>query len=157
MVRRGVGDDAGHIRQASDGVPGDRPDLLQAGQDIGVGRAAEQHALERGLVGIGHGQPRFRMDPAVTIRYSSAETPCTRFNSAARSLFSAQALENAAVLHAERGDVDAARAAYLAAIDVYSELGADWDIMRRTAGCVSATSVWAPAARDGSRSPAGTA
>lgn len=34
------------------------------------------------------------------------------------------------MLHAERGDVDAARAAYLAAIDVYSELGADWDIMR---------------------------
>jgi DNA-binding CsgD family transcriptional regulator len=45
-------------------------------------------------------------------------------------LFRAQALENAAVLHAERGDTAAARSAYFEAIDIYSELGAAWDIMR---------------------------
>jgi DNA-binding CsgD family transcriptional regulator/tetratricopeptide (TPR) repeat protein len=45
-------------------------------------------------------------------------------------VFGAQALENAAVLHAERGDNAAARTAYLQAVDVYSEVGAAWDIMR---------------------------
>ena len=45
-------------------------------------------------------------------------------------LFSAQALENAAVLHAEKGDTTAARAAYLQAIGIYRDLGADWDILR---------------------------
>jgi len=43
---------------------------------------------------------------------------------------SAQALENAAVLHAEKGDTTAARAAYLQAIGIYRDLGADWDILR---------------------------
>jgi DNA-binding CsgD family transcriptional regulator len=41
-----------------------------------------------------------------------------------------QALENAAVLYAEHGDVRAARAAYLQAIDIYRDLGAEWDIIR---------------------------
>ncbi len=45
-------------------------------------------------------------------------------------LFSAQALENAAVLYAEKGDTTAARAAYLRAVGIYRGLGADWDIMR---------------------------
>jgi DNA-binding CsgD family transcriptional regulator len=45
-------------------------------------------------------------------------------------LFSAQALENAAVLYAEKGDAKAARTAYLRAVGIYSDLGAAWDIMR---------------------------
>jgi len=45
-------------------------------------------------------------------------------------VFGAQALENAAVLYAERGDAAAARTAYLQAVDVYSDVGAAWDIMR---------------------------
>jgi DNA-binding CsgD family transcriptional regulator/tetratricopeptide (TPR) repeat protein len=45
-------------------------------------------------------------------------------------LFSAQALENAAVLHAERGDTKAARTAYLRAVEIYNGLGAAWDIRR---------------------------
>ena len=48
-------------------------------------------------------------------------------------LFGAQALENAAVLHAERGDATAARAAYRRAVDTYTELGAAWDLMRADA------------------------
>jgi DNA-binding CsgD family transcriptional regulator len=48
-------------------------------------------------------------------------------------LFSAQALENAAVIHAEKGDPEAARSAYLEAIDVYSELDAAWNIIRADA------------------------
>ena len=52
------------------------------------------------------------------------------FGSIGYPLFSAQALENAAVLYAEKGDSKAARTAYLEAIDIYRDLGAAWDIMR---------------------------
>jgi DNA-binding CsgD family transcriptional regulator len=45
-------------------------------------------------------------------------------------LLSAQALENAAVLHAEQGDTKAARSAYLQAVGIYNGIGAAWDIMR---------------------------
>jgi hypothetical protein len=39
-------------------------------------------------------------------------------------MFAAQALENAAVLHAEKGDLAAARAAYLEGVDGYRDLDA---------------------------------
>jgi DNA-binding CsgD family transcriptional regulator len=52
------------------------------------------------------------------------------FQSIGYPLFRGQALENAAVLHAERDDPRAARIVYLQAIDVYSDLGAAWDIIR---------------------------
>ena len=48
-------------------------------------------------------------------------------------LFGAQALENAAVLHAERGEASAARAAYSRAVGTYTELGAAWNLMRADA------------------------
>ena len=56
-----------------------------------------------------------------------------QFTSIGYPLLSGQALENAAVLHAEKGDDTAARTAYLAAIDIYSALGATWDIIRADA------------------------
>jgi DNA-binding CsgD family transcriptional regulator len=48
-------------------------------------------------------------------------------------LFNAQAMENMAVLHAEKGEHAAARAAYRQAVGIYSSLGAAWDIMRADA------------------------
>ena len=45
-------------------------------------------------------------------------------------LLRGRALEDAAVLHAERGNTENARTAYRAAVDTYGELGAAWDIMR---------------------------
>jgi DNA-binding CsgD family transcriptional regulator len=48
-------------------------------------------------------------------------------------LFEAQALENAAVLYAEHGDPNPARTAYHAAIGIYSDLNAGWDIIRADA------------------------
>ena len=45
-------------------------------------------------------------------------------------LFRAHALENAAVLFAERGDVEAARASYGKAVQIYTGLDATWDILR---------------------------
>ncbi len=55
------------------------------------------------------------------------------FRSIGFPLFSAQALENAAVLYAEKGDAKAARSTYLEAIDSYGDLGAAWDIIRTDA------------------------
>ncbi len=45
----------------------------------------------------------------------------------------AQALEDAAVLLARAGNANAARAAHAEAIELYTELGADWDIVRADA------------------------
>jgi DNA-binding CsgD family transcriptional regulator len=61
---------------------------------------------------------------------SAVQAAAELFQKLGYPLLSAQALENAAVLHAERGDAAAARAAYLAAIASYGELGAAWDIIR---------------------------
>lgn len=60
----------------------------------------------------------------------AVQTAAGLFQTIGYPLLSAQALENAAVLHAERGDTKAARSAYLKAIDIFSDLGAAWDIMR---------------------------
>ncbi len=45
----------------------------------------------------------------------------------------AQALEDAAVLFARRGDLGAARAAYVEATRIYTDLGANWDLLRADA------------------------
>ena len=55
------------------------------------------------------------------------------FHRIGHPLFQAQALENAAVLYAEQGDPNAARTAYHAAIDIYTDLNAAWDIIRADA------------------------
>jgi DNA-binding CsgD family transcriptional regulator len=74
-----------------------------------------------------HCQGLLDADPAAVL--AAAEL----FQSFEYALFSAQALENAAVLYAEKGDATAARTAYRRAIGIYSGLGADWDIMRADA------------------------
>jgi DNA-binding CsgD family transcriptional regulator len=48
-------------------------------------------------------------------------------------LFRAQALENAAVLLVGRSETKAARDAYTEALDIYTTLGADWDLRRADA------------------------
>jgi DNA-binding CsgD family transcriptional regulator len=55
------------------------------------------------------------------------------YQSAGRLLDRAQALEDAAVLLAGRGDTQAARAAFREAISGYEALGAEWDIRRASA------------------------
>ncbi len=55
------------------------------------------------------------------------------FHQVGYPLFSAQALENAAVLYAEKGDRDSARVAHLEAVEIYQDLDAAWDIMRADA------------------------
>ena len=56
-----------------------------------------------------------------------------RYSAAHRSLPRAQALEAAAALLAERGEMAAARQQYLAAMDGYAALGAAWDLTRAQA------------------------
>jgi DNA-binding CsgD family transcriptional regulator len=87
-------------------------------------READRQARPGPKAAAQHCQGLVDADPAAV--QGAAEL----FESIGYPLFSAQALENAAVLRAEKGDVEAARTAYLAAIDIYSDLGAAWDIMR---------------------------
>jgi DNA-binding CsgD family transcriptional regulator len=71
-----------------------------------------------------HCQGLLDADPAVL--HSSAEL----FEQTGYPLFRAQALENAAVVHAQLGELMAARSAYYEAIDIYHDLEAAWDIRR---------------------------
>jgi DNA-binding CsgD family transcriptional regulator len=52
------------------------------------------------------------------------------YRSCGRPLNQAQALEDAAVLLAARGELEAARAAFTEAVSLYDPMGADWDIRR---------------------------
>jgi DNA-binding CsgD family transcriptional regulator len=80
-------------------------------------RAASAAALQ-------HCQGLLDHDPA------PAESAADVLLSLGLPLLRAQALENAAVLHAARDATAAARAAYLQAVSIYSDLGAAWDIRR---------------------------
>jgi DNA-binding NarL/FixJ family response regulator len=64
---------------------------------------------------------------------SAALAAAEIYRSVGIPLFRAIALEDAAVLHAERSELDRARTAYLNAIDIYRHLGATWDMMRADA------------------------
>jgi DNA-binding CsgD family transcriptional regulator len=57
-------------------------------------------------------------------------TAVDRYDGVGLPLFRGQALEGAAVLSAQRGETAAAHTAYAAAVEVYTQLGATWDIMR---------------------------
>jgi DNA-binding CsgD family transcriptional regulator len=71
-----------------------------------------------------HCQSLTTADPALL------DAAADRYHQAGLPLFGAQALENAAVHWARRGDAGAAHAAHAAAIEVYTQLGAAWDILR---------------------------
>jgi len=88
---------------------------------------ADRQAWPAVIAAAQHCQGLVERDP-VAVR-AAADT----FHRLRRPLFQAQALENAAVLHAEHGDTSAARTAHLAAIDIYTDLDAAWDITRADA------------------------
>src|SRR5262249_37837190 len=87
-------------------------------------READAEAAPPFTAGAQHCQGLLDRDPAPVA--AAAEL----LQSIGYPLYSAQALENAAVLHAEKGDTAAARSAYLKAIGIYRGLGAAWDIRR---------------------------
>jgi DNA-binding CsgD family transcriptional regulator len=94
----------------------------------GAARACARDAAKQGrptpLASAQHCQGLLDGDP------DAVRAAAAAFEKLGYPLLRAQALENAAVLYAERGKTANARAAYLAAIDIYGELGAAWDIMR---------------------------
>jgi DNA-binding CsgD family transcriptional regulator len=71
-----------------------------------------------------HCQGLTAADPAPLV--AAAE----RYGQIGLPLFRGQALETAAVLSAQHGDATAAHATYAAAIEIYTQLGAVWDVMR---------------------------
>jgi DNA-binding NarL/FixJ family response regulator len=71
-----------------------------------------------------HCQGMVAADPDVLVAAAD------RYDQIGLPLFRGQALESAAVLSAQHGDTAAAHAAYAATIEVYTQLGAAWDIMR---------------------------
>jgi DNA-binding CsgD family transcriptional regulator len=108
---------------------------LTVGEPTVAAAATEACAQESGAqpdllplkAGVEHCQGLLDGDPA------AVRTAAEMFQSFEYPLFSAQALENAAVLYAEQGDDMEARAAHRQAVGIYSGLGAVWDIRRADA------------------------
>jgi DNA-binding CsgD family transcriptional regulator len=102
-----AGDPATARRAAELGTAttGDRPDLAR-------------HAAARYCSGLLDAAPEWVLEAADIYRQAGRLPQLGR------------ALEDAAVLFAERGDLPAARAAYAEAADVYTRLGAGWDLLR---------------------------
>jgi DNA-binding CsgD family transcriptional regulator/tetratricopeptide (TPR) repeat protein len=103
-----------------------KPAVAAAAADA-CAREAEAQAAPPWTAGARHCEGLLDHDPAAVL--AAAEL----LQSTGYPLHSALALENAAVLLAEDGDTEAARASYLRAIGIYSDLGAAWDIMRADA------------------------
>jgi DNA-binding CsgD family transcriptional regulator len=101
---------------------GDRA-LAQAATDTCVGEYAQTPTPSR-KAAAEHCQGLVASDTALLM--SAAD----RYEQVGMPMFRAQALEAAAVRLAERGDVGAAHAPYAAAIEIYTQLGAAWDILR---------------------------
>ena len=89
--------------------------------------AAEQQRLPLVAACARHCRGLLTADP------TQLHTVADAFAEVGYPFFGAQALENAAVVHAERGDASAARTAYGRAVDTYTELGAAWGLMRADA------------------------
>jgi DNA-binding CsgD family transcriptional regulator len=101
---------------------GDR-DTARAAAAAGTADAASQPIPSR-TAAAGHCAGLLDGDPA-PLR-AAADT----YRTVGRPLELAQVLEDAAVLLAQRGDVPAARAAYAEAVEHYTALRADWDLLR---------------------------
>jgi DNA-binding CsgD family transcriptional regulator/transcriptional regulator with XRE-family HTH domain len=107
---------------------------------LSQGRPATAEAITTACITQAHKQPRpetmavaqhcrglLDSDPALLA--TAADT----YHNGGFPLYRAHALENQAVLLAERGDTPAARTAYREAIDTYTSLDAAWDIHRADA------------------------
>ena len=114
------------------------PDLVRLA--VAVGDQAIARAATEACTAAAREQPRpvtvaaaehcrglLAGDPALML--AAADT----YHQTGYPLWHAQALENAAVLLATRGQTEAARPAYTAAVEVCTALGADWDLRRADA------------------------
>jgi len=114
------------------------PDLVRAALAAGdpalaqaAGRASAAEAEHDGATGqrtaADHSRGLLTGDPALLL------TVADWYGALPRPLEAAQAAEDAAAVHAQRGDTTAARAALATALDRYAALGAQWDIDRARA------------------------
>ena len=101
---------------------GDR-DVAAAAAQACTADAEHAHRPDTAAAAL-HCQGLIDADPA---RLAAA---ADRLHRRHRPLLAAHALENAAVLYAEQGHLEAARAAYQQAIATYTDLDATWDLMR---------------------------
>ena len=101
---------------------GDEPALVAVAE--AAQQQAEQAAVPVWAAAADHCRALMTGDP------DPALTAAEYFGSAGRVLNRGQALEDAAVLAARRGDQAAARRALAAAVAAYQTLGAEWDIQR---------------------------
>jgi DNA-binding CsgD family transcriptional regulator len=85
---------------------------------------AEREPLPARAAAARHCRGLLQADPAPVLDAANSYRP------AGRPASQAAALEDAAVLFAERGDTQAARAAFTEAIRLYETMGAQWDIRR---------------------------
>jgi DNA-binding CsgD family transcriptional regulator len=85
---------------------------------------AEQQQRPLTLAAAQHCRGLVESDPILVIAAADA------YRSLGYHLIEAQALENAAVLLASRGDVQTARQHYMAAVEIYTAAGAEWDLRR---------------------------
>lgn len=109
---------------------GDATRLAVATGDAGVAIAARVHAITAGsdvprrrALGL-YCRGLVERDAATLLRAADG------YRDACRPLPRAQALEAAAIAFAEAGDRGSARAAFTRALDLYSELSAQWDTAR---------------------------
>jgi hypothetical protein len=84
-------------------------------------------ATPRRLAAAAHCHGLLHHDPATLLRAADG------YAEAGRPLLRAQALEAAAAQLAARDDIASARSPFAAAIDIYTELGADWDLAQARA------------------------
>jgi ATP/maltotriose-dependent transcriptional regulator MalT len=93
-----------------------RAEALASGSEVAHRQAVAAHC--QGLL---------RRDPALLAEAAD------RYRAAGRPLPRAQALEAAALAHADGGDTAAARTRFTEAFSIYTELGARWDLARTQA------------------------
>ena len=106
---------------------GDRPAAQAATRACAAHQAAQQQPLPYMDACVQHCRGLLTADP--TLLHAAADI----FAQVNHPFFGAQALENAAVVHAERGEASAAKEAYGRAAHTYTDLGAAWDLMRADA------------------------
>jgi len=112
------------VRLATDA--GDAETASTATAEAEALAASSRHVPRRAAI-VTHCQGILRADPRLVLQAADG------YAEIARPLPQAQALEAAARQLAERGDTAAARVPFVAALDLYAGLGAEWDISRMRA------------------------
>jgi DNA-binding CsgD family transcriptional regulator len=144
LRRERAGDQRGAAQRLAAKIDRDNtdatPDIFQRAPDaVRLALATGDTAVARRVTARCSDHAEERPDTAMSAQHCQALlandadavlTAADAYRFAGLALYGAQAAENAAVLYAQRGALDAARRAYTRAIDTYTTMGAAWDIRR---------------------------